>query len=58
MNPVQYVLWAMFAGFWICEAIAHFVLHNKSAHTVSYDSRHWAHQLTGRFAHLILAITA
>lgn len=56
MNPVQYVLWAVFAAFWVCELICHLILHNTSAHTISTDTRLWAHRLTGRYAHLVLAV--
>jgi hypothetical protein len=58
VSPVQYALWSAFGLFWVFEAVAHFVLKNVGAHTISFDARFWAHRLTGRYAHFVLAVPA
>jgi hypothetical protein len=57
MSVWELILYAAFAVFWVAEAVCHFVLHNaRGSETISHQTRRIAHALTGRYAHLLLAV--
>jgi hypothetical protein len=57
MSVVEYLLFAVFAAFWLLEAVCHFVLKNAvGSETISHLSRRLAQKLTGRYWHLVMFV--